>query len=418
MTEAGMTADGGRRRVVVTGIGLHTPLGDAFEQVFDRIVANATGVVPMPEWAEIDELHTRVGAPVPDFDGKHIPRKIRRTMGRIATLSASAAEQAVRNAGLEPDQLQNGRTAIIVGSTAGSGSAEAEFWNHVLNRKSARGIKSTLFFQGMAHTCAANVALHLGINGELYATNSACSSSNQAIGLAAARIRNGGCDVALAGGAEELHVSGAVIFGALGAATANFNDRHELTPRPFDKDRDGIVVGEGAGIFVLEALEHAQARNAPILAEVLGHGTTCDAYHIASPSPDGMKAAIRVCLDDAGVEPSAVEYINAHATGTTTGDASEAEALYDLFGDAVPVSSSKGHLGHTLGACGVIESAVCVQAMRSGILPGTRNLDTPDVAPIHLLREPENRAVSRVLKTNFAFGGVNSVLLFGRADDI
>lgn len=418
MTEAGMTADGGRRRVVVTGIGLHTPLGDAFEQVFDRIVANETGVVPMPEWAEIDELHTRVGAPVPNFDGKHIPRKVRRTMGRIATLSASAAEQAVKNAGLEPSQLQDGRTAIIVGSTAGSGSAEADFWDHVLNRKSARGIKSTLFFRGMAHTCAANVALHLGINGELYATNSACSSSNQAIGLAASRIRTGHCEVALAGGAEELHVSGAVIFGALGAATANFNDRHELTPRPFDKDRDGIVIGEGAGIFVLEALEHALARNAPILAEVLGHGTTCDAYHIASPSPDGMKAAIRVCLDDAGVEPSAVEYINAHATGTTTGDASEAEALHDLFGDTVPVSSSKGHLGHTLGACGVIESAVCVQAMRSGILPATRNLDEPDVAPIHLLREPENRAVSRVLKTNFAFGGVNSVLLFGRADDI
>ncbi len=413
-----MGESAGRRRVVVTGIGLHTPLGDGVEHVFDRILANHTGVVPMPEWAEIDELHTRVGAPVPDFDGKHIPRKVRRTMGRVATLSASAAEQALKHARLETGELQDGRTAVIVGSTAGSGQAEADFWDHLLNRKSARGIKSTLFFRGMAHTCAANVALHLGINGELYATNSACSSSNQAIGLAASRIREGRCDVALAGGAEELHVSGAVIFGALGAATANFNDRHELTPRPFDKDRDGIVVGEGAGIFVLESLEHALARNAPILAEVLGHGTTCDAYHIASPSPNGMKAAIRACLQDAGAEPGDVQYINAHATGTTTGDASEAEALHDLFGENVPVSSSKGHLGHTLGACGVIEAAMSVQALRTGTLPGTRNLDEPDVAPVHLLREPENRAVQRVLKTNFAFGGVNSVLLFGHADHI
>ncbi|MEZ4317040.1 MAG: beta-ketoacyl-[acyl-carrier-protein] synthase family protein [Myxococcota bacterium] len=406
------------RRVVVTGIGLHTPLGDDPGEVFDNILANRTGVVPMPEWSEIEELGTAVGAPVKGFDGKHIPRKVRRTMGRISVMSASAAEAAVKAAGLAPEDLQDGRTAVVVGSTAGSGSAEAEFWEHILNQKSARGLKSTLFFQGMAHTCAANVALHLGINGELFATNSACSSSNQAIGLAASRIRHGYCDTALAGGAEELHVSGAVIFGALGAATTTYNDRHDLTPRPFDARRDGIVVGEGAGIFVLEDLERAKARNAPILAEVLGHGTTCDAVHIASPAPEGMVQAIHRCLQDAGIGPGEVDYINAHATGTVAGDAAEADALYGIFGDRVPVSSSKGHLGHTLGACGVIEAAVSIMALQRQIVPGTRNLEEPDVAPIHLVRSAEPRPLRRVLKTNFAFGGVNSVLLFGSAQEV
>jgi len=406
------------KRVVVTGIGLHTPLGDELGEVFDGLLADRTGVVPMPEWSGIDELSTAVGAPVPGFDGKHIPRKVRRTMGKVAVLSASAAERAMLHAGLSPEQLCDGRTAVIVGSTAGSGSAQADFWDHVLNKRSARGLKATIFFQGMAHTCAANVALHLGINGEIFATNSACSSSSQAIGLAASRIRRGECEIAFAGGAEELHVSGAVIFDSLGAATSAYNNRHELTPRPFDSARDGIVVGEGAGIFVLEELDHARARGATILAEVLGHGTTCDAVHIASPAPQGMTAAIGRCLSDAGVGTDAVDYINAHATGTRAGDEAEAIALHGLFGDRVPVSSSKGHLGHTLGACGVIESAICVEALRRQVLPGTRNLEEPDVAPIQLLRRAEARPVQRVLNTNFAFGGVNSVLLFGSAQGV
>jgi 3-oxoacyl-[acyl-carrier-protein] synthase II len=337
-------------------------------------------------------------------------------MGRVSLLAASAAERAVADAGLVAADLVPDRTSIVVGSTAGSPAAEMEFWGRLGGARSARGVKGTLFFQAMSHTCAANGALHLGVRGEVLATNSACASSNQAIGMAAHRIRFGQADVALAGGAEELHESGGVVFDSLGAASRGFNDAPEATPRPFDARRDGIVVGEGAGIFVLEARDHALARGARILGEIVGFGTSCDAFHMSTGTPEGMAAAIRRCLHDAGRDPAVVDYVNAHATGTTVGDAAEAEALYAVFGERVPVSSSKGHLGHTLGACGALESAVVLEAFRRGILPGTRNLDDPDVAPIQLLRGHRPHAAAHVLKTNFAFGGVNSVLLFAHPD--
>lgn len=402
------------RRVVVTGIGMHTPLGDGREAVFDAILHGRSGVVPMPAWSALADMPTVLGGVVPGFDGQAIPRRLRRTMGRVGLLAASAAALAVEDAALDPGVLESPRTGLVVGSTSGSASAEHEFFEHLVRTGSARGIKSTLFFQGMSHTCAANIALSLGIRGELFATNAACASSSQAIGLAAQRIRHGMCDTALAGGAEELHLSAPVVFGALGAATPSTDPSR--SPRPFDRERDGIVVAEGAAILVLEAREVALARGARVLGEVLGFGTTCDAVHMASPVPDGMEAAIRRCLADASRDPSHVGYVNAHATGTPSGDASEASALHGVFGEAVPVSSSKGHLGHTLGACGSIESAVCLEALRRGVLPGTRNLDDPDVAPIQLLREPMERPVEVALNTNFAFGGVNSALLFARAD--
>lgn len=404
-------------RVVITGIGVHAPLGDDPDTIFEAILAGRNGVVPMPAWAEIEDLTTAVGAAVPGFDGRHLPRKVRRTMGRIAQMAASAAQRAATHAHLDEELLTGGRTSVVVGSTGGSARAEADFWGDILQKGSARGIRSTLFFQAMAHTAAANVALLLGCTGELLSTNAACASSSQAIGVGAERIRLGKADVVLAGGAEELHVSGGAIFGSLQAATAQTDT--DATPRPFDAGRDGIVVGEGAGIVVLERLEHARMRGVPILGEVLGYGTSCDARHMAAADPAGMIAAVERCLEDAAhVEPDAVargiDYINAHATGTRTGDAAEASALHELFGDGIPVSSTKGHLGHTLGACGVIESIVCLEAMRRGIIPPTRNLVTPDVAPLQLPTEPVERELRTVLNTNFAFGGVNSVLLLGR----
>ena len=406
------------RRVVITGIGLHTALGHDLTTFFDGLLEDRSGSVYMPDWAKLDDVPTLIGAPVADFDGSSIPRKVRRTMGRVGMLAASAAELAMLDAGLTGEGVsEGGRAAVIVGSTAGSSSTEYDFFKHLVRTNTARGLKSTLFFQAMAHTCAANVALHLGIRGELFSTNSACSSSNQSIGLAAQRIRDGYVDVAVAGGAEELTLTGAVIFGSLGAATSSYNDRPLETARPFDRDRDGIVVGEGAGIFVLEEREQAIARGARIHAEVLGSATVCDAHHMAEPDAAGMVATIERCLRDAGREAASVGYVNAHATGTRAGDASEATALLRVFGDKVPVSSSKGHTGHTLGACGAIETAACIGAMQRGVLPGTRNLVNPDVDPIHLLRGPLERRVRTVLNTNFAFGGVNAALLLGAAED-
>lgn len=398
------------RRVVVTGMGLRTPLGSQPAAMFEALLADRTGVVEQPRWAEIADLNASLGAPVTGFDEQVIPRKFRRTMGRVAQLAVASAIDAVAASGLPPETVASDRTAVVTGSTVGSPAAEEAFWSNLLEKRSARGIRSTLFFHGMSHTCAANVALMLGIRGEVLSTNAACASSAQAIGVAADRIRAGRVEIALAGGAEELHVASAVVFQALGAISPGSDPR--TSPRPFDRSRDGIVVGEGGGMVVLEEREHALRRGAPILGELLGFGTSCDAENMANPEPEGMISAIRACLRDAG-NPGPVDYVNAHATGTRAGDAAEAHALLSTVGDGVPVSSSKGHLGHLLGACGVVEAIVCLEAMRTGTAPGTRNLVDPDADGLRVLREPLRTPLRRVLTTSFAFGGVNAVLLFG-----
>jgi 3-oxoacyl-[acyl-carrier-protein] synthase II len=398
------------KRVVITGMGLRTPLGAEAATMFGAILEGRSGVRPQPGWAEVADLGASLGASVEDFDEQVIPRKYRRTMGRLAQMAVASALDAVAMSGLPADVVASERTAVIAGSTVGSPNAEEVFWRHLLEHRSARGMRSTLFFHGMSHTISANVALMLGARGEVMATNSACASSTQAIGVAADRIRMGRAEVALAGGGEELHVASAVVFQSLGAVSASASP--DEAPRPFDRARNGIVVGEGAAMLVLEEREHALARGAPIFGEVLGFGTTCDAEHMANPDPAGMMGAIRACLRDAGEVPS-IDYVNAHATGTTAGDAAEAQAILELCGDRVPVSSSKGHLGHLLGGCGVVEAIVCLEAMRAGVAPPTRNLTDPDVAPIRLVREPERAPLRRCLSTSFAFGGVNAVLLLG-----
>ena len=400
--------------VVVTGIGLRSPLGASPAALFDALLEGRSAVQNMPGWAEdIEELHCHIGAPVSGFDGKELPRKYRRSMGRVAMFAVVSAADAVANAGLDEATVQHPRTGVVCGSTLGSAAADAEFWRKYHMDRTARGLKTTLFFQVMAHTCATNVAMYLGITGESLSTNAACASATQAIGTALDRIRIGRADRILCGGADELHVSAAMTFDSMQGASRGFNDRPSDAPRPFDARRDGIVVGEGGGMLVLEREDLALERGAKPLARVLGYGGTSDAVNMASPAPGGMEKAIRLALEDAGVTADEVDYVNAHATGTPVGDAAEAEALYRVFGDRVPVSSAKGHLGHLLGACGAIEAAICIEAMRRGVVPPTRNLESPDVAPLWLPTEPVERPVRCVLNTNFAFGGVNTALVLG-----
>ncbi len=405
-----------RGSAAITGMGVRSPLGGTAGELFDALLAGRSGVRTFDDWDRIADLGTRVGAPVPDFDPRRIPRKHRRTMGRCAMFGVVAAEDAARAAGLADGLLRSGRVAAAIGSTVGSTAAEEAFWREVIETGSARGIRSTHFLQVMSHTVAANVAMYLGLSGPMIATNAACASSNQAIGAGLGLVRNGDADAVLAGGADELHVMAALVFDVMGGASASFNDRPEATPRPFDRDRDGIVVGEGAGILVIEDEAHARARGASPIARVLGYGATSDAVNMAHPAPEGMARAVRLALEDAGVAPEDVDWVCAHATGTPVGDAAEAEALYGIFGDRVPVSSLKGHLGHTLGACGGIEAVAAVEAMRRGVVPGTRNLEHPDVAPLWLPSEPVERPVEVVVSTNFAFGGVNTAVVLGRAE--
>ncbi len=402
------------RRVVITGLGLRSALGDTPGALFQALLEKRSATRYLEQWRSVEELQSLVGAPLPEFKERSIPRKFRRSMGRVAMYSVASAIDAVRQAQLDDATLKGGRVGACIGSTMGSNQAEEDFWRHVAQTNSTYGIKAPHFLKVMSHTCATNVAMYLGLTGEALATNAACASSNQAMGAALDRIRLGRADAVLAGGADELHVAAAIVFDVMGGGSRAYNDRPQHTPRPFDRGRDGIVVGEGGGVLVLEALDNARARGVPILAEVLGYGGSSDAVNMAHPAPGGMETAMRLAIQDAGIEPGDIDYVCAHATGTPIGDAAEAEALHRIFGSDVPVSSLKGHLGHSLGACGALEAIACIEAMHQGMVPPTRNLDQPDVAPLWLPTEPVGRPLRRVLSTNFAFGGVNSALVLGR----
>lgn len=403
------------RRVVVTGMGLVSPLGHDLETVEAGLRASRTGVRLMPEWDAVDGMRTRVSAPVAaGLDPKVIPRKFRRAMGPQAVYAALAARAAVDHAGLDPATLANGRSGVACSSTMGSAERQYAYYDHIIGKQTVGGLKGTAFFTVMGHTCAANLAVYLGVTGRVMAPMSACTSASQSIGAGFEAIRYGMQDVMVCGGADEAHFTAAATFDTVGGTSCGFHDSPERTPRPFDLDRDGLVVGEGAGILVLEALEHARARGATPLAEVVGYATTCDGSHVSQPQRDGMVRSIQLALADAGVAAADVGYINAHATATPVGDPVEAAAMREVFGDGVPVSSTKGHTGHTLGACGAIESVFTILMMRGGFLAATRNLERVDPACDGLQHVPAvvDRQVAVALNNNFAFGGVNTSLVF------
>jgi 3-oxoacyl-[acyl-carrier-protein] synthase II len=265
----------------------------------------------------------------------------------------------------------------------------------------------------MSHTVAAHIALAYGVTGSVISPSCACAASNQAVGLGADLIKLGRADVVIAGGADELSVLSAATFDVVRAGCRGHEDAPHTRPAPFDKSRDGVVVGEGAAIVILEDLEHALARGAPILAEILGYGESCDATHMSSPEAAGMVAAMERALADAGLTPADIDYVCAHATGTEMGDAAEAEATLRCFGADTPVSSLKGHFGHMLAACGATELILCIEAIRRSVVPPTLNLHDPGVAAIHLPRVPLPRELRRVVSNNFAFGGINASLVIG-----
>ena len=354
-----------------------------------------------------------MGATAELKDEKRIPRQQRRSMGRMSLFAAQAAQDALADAGLEGAAAASGRMGCIIGSTTGSPLATFDYYANILG-PGIRANKGTAFLQIMSHTAAANVALAHGIIGRVWGTSAACASGSQGIGLAYDTVKAGSQDVMICGGAEETHFTAAATFDLVGAASTGFNDRPEMTPRPFDKARDGMVVGEGAGILILERLEHAVARGAKIHAEVVGFATTCDAEHLTSPDVAGMAFCMREALVSAGIAATEVDYVNAHATGTVLGDATEAKATADVFGDRVPFSSTKGYTGHTLGGCGGIESIFVILMMQHGFVAPNRNLENIDPAcqGPWLVTEPLTRRLRIAMNNNFAFGGINTSLIF------
>jgi 3-oxoacyl-[acyl-carrier-protein] synthase II len=403
-----------RRRVVVTGVGAVTPIGNGLEPAWQALRENKSGVVRQEEWASINGLSTHLAAPVA-IDMSAQRRKDVRTMGRVGRLSVVATDEAIADSGLTADELRSGQLGLAYGSTHGSTTELEAFCLKLFGEGGLARVSATSYLKFMSNTCAANLGILYGIRGQLLSTCSACVSASQAIGQGFEAIRSGQQEVMICGGAEELHYLHVAVF-ALLYATSTRNHEPDLTPRPFDLERDGLVVGEGASTLVLEEHERAVRRGAKIYGEVLGYGTNCDGTHITAPSIDGMAGAMELALADASLRAADIDYVNAHATGTRRGDVCESVATLRILGDRVPISSTKGHTGHTLGACGGIEAMFCLAALRDGFIPPNRNLGEvdPECSGLDYVREGRAARLSRVMNNNFAFGGVNTSLIFGR----
>jgi len=407
------------RRVVITGAGVVSPLGRTVDAMCGAMEAGATAIRRMPEW-EGTGLRCLLGAPVEMAGERDIPRDARRSMGRMGIFSVQAAQQALADAGIAPGLVQSGRLGCAIGSTIGSTGSIAEIYGTYAKAGTMDSLVPTKFFHVLSNTAVMSVVNTLGITGWMQAPCGACASGAAAAGEAFDVIRHGRQDVMLAGGAEELHTTATGMFDLLNGTCAARNDRPETASRPFDRDRDGLVCGEGAGVLVLEELEHAKARGARIYAEVRGFSISASGLHVSQSSNAGMIRCITGALADARAAAGDVEYVNAHATGTPQGDCEEAEAIQKLFGDKPPVSSLKGYLGHTLGAAGALELIATLRMMEKGVLYPTRNLDNvaDDCGGIYHLTQFEERRPGIVLKNSFGFGGVNCALVLARNEGI
>ena len=405
-----------KRRVVITGMAGVTALGNDAESIFNQLQQQKTAIRTMVEWQDIEGLNTQLGAPILDFKlPSNFTRKQTRSMGRVAQLAAMATEQALIDAKLHgnPELISGGRLGIAYGSCSGSTYSLADLVR-IRTERTLKNVTATTYIKAMSHTCAVNIALLFEIKGRVIPTSSACTSGSQAIGYAYESIQHGYQDRMIAGGAEELCASQVAIFDTL-YATSQKNKQPEITPRPFDKDRDGLVLGEGASTLILESLDHALARGAPIYAEIVGYGTNCDATHVTQPSAKTMQTAIELALLDANLKATEIDYVNLHGTATDRGDIAESHATHAVFGKTILASSLKGYFGHTLGACGALEAWLSIAMMNQGLLFPTINLDTvdPNCAALgYIQSQPIAHDCQYSMSNNFAFGGINTSLIF------
>ncbi len=422
------------RRVVITGLGMVSPLACGVEESWRRLIAGESGAGPITHF-DARHLPCRIACEIPLGDGADgsynpddwVTPKDRRKIDRFITYALTAAEQAVRDSGWRPDEPeQQERTGVMIGSGIGGIETIADT-AVTLKEKGARRVSPFFIPAALINLASGHVSIRYGFKGPNHAVVTACSTGAHAIGDAARLIALGDAEVMLAGGAEspvgELSVAG---FSACKALSTGYNDTPEKASRPYDRGRDGFVMGEGAGVVVLEELEHARARGAKIYAEWLGYGMSGDAYHITAPHPEGDGAfrSMRAALRSARLEPEAVDYINAHGTSTPMGDELELRAVERLLGSngaaRVTMSSTKSSTGHLLGAAGAIEAIFSILAMRDNVAPPTLNLEDPsietaiDLAPL----KKREREIGVVLSNSFGFGGTNASIVFGPPPEI
>ncbi|WP_296321466.1 beta-ketoacyl-ACP synthase [Treponema sp. UBA3813] len=404
------------RRVVVTGGGIISALGNDWPTVLKNLKAKKNFVKYMHEWDEKYPLmNTRLCCPVDfEIDKEKYSRKAIRGMGRVAQMALVATDTALEDAGmLGNEEITQGMTGIAYGSSIGSVDPLMEMYSMLVTNDTSK-VGSTTYIKAMPQTCACNLEVYYHLTGRIITTNTACTSGSQSIGYAYEAIKYGKQDMMIAGGAEEFCTMDTATFDTL-FSTSTKNDTPELTPSAYDKNRDGLVLGEGAGTLFLEEYEHAKKRGAKIYAEIVGFGTTTDGTHITSPNRPTIAHALQLALDDADLSPDQIGYINTHGTGTTAGDITETGATYDVFKRAIPVSTVKNYIGHTLGACGAIESWLTIQMMNEGWFLPNLNLKEidPECAPLdYIMGDGRKIDCEYVMNNNFAFGGINTSLIF------
>ncbi|EHJ9980012.1 beta-ketoacyl-ACP synthase [Vibrio parahaemolyticus] len=402
------------RRVVVTGMSGVTAFGNDWQSVEPKLRDCQNATQYMPSYEQYEGLNTKLAAPILDFElPKHYKRKQVRGMGRVSKLATVATENALSQAGLiGNDVLTNGQTGIAYGSSTGSTDAIGAF-GVMLNEKTTKAITATTYVQMMPHTTAVNVGLFFGLKGRVIPTSSACTSGSQAIGYAYEAIKHGYQTVMVAGGAEELCPTESAVFDTL-FATSLKNGDPKSTPRPYDSDRDGLVIGEGAGTLVLEEYEHAVARGAKIYAEIIGFASNCDAAHVTQPQMETMQICMEMAMQNAGITAEKIDYVSAHGTATDRGDIAESNATANALGK-VPISSLKSYFGHTLGACGAIEAWLGLEMMHTGWFNPTLNLENLDEQCgdlDYIAGQGRELDVKYLMSNNFAFGGINTSIIF------
>jgi 3-oxoacyl-[acyl-carrier-protein] synthase-1 len=402
------------KRVVVTGMGIVSSIGNSAQEVLASLREAKSGIVKAETYAELGFRCQVHGAPKLDWEGM-IDRKIRRFMGAGAAWNYLAMEQAIRDAGLEESDISNERTGLIMGSGGPSTKAIVQAAD-TTREKGPKKVGPFEVPKAMSSTNSATLATPYRIKGVSYSISSACSTSAHCIGNAGELIQLGKQDIVFAGGGEELDWTLSVLFDAMNAMSSDFNDRPETASRAYDVNRDGFVIAGGAGVVVLEELEHARARGARIYGELVGYGATSDGYDMVQPSGEGAVRCMRMALQNV----DGIDYINPHATSTPIGDLKEIEAIREVFGDkSPPISATKSLTGHSLGAAGAQEAIYSLLMMNNGFICESANIETldPEFADMPIVRKrQDNVDINRVMSNSFGFGGTNATLVFQRHD--
>ncbi len=404
-----------KRRVVITGMGIASPLGSTIESAYERLKTYENCIRHWEKLDEFERLNTSLGAMVSGFKiPEHFTRKITRTMGNVSVMAVATAEEALKDAGLSGSSCIS-NAGVSYGSSIGSLDAVLDFYSMCIDKK-VKLLNSGSYIKMMPQTTAVNISLYFKTHGRLIPASTACTSGSMSIGYAYEAIKDGYQDIMIAGGAEEIHPTQVGVFDTL-YATSSKNNTPKLTPSPFDKDRDGLVIGEGAGTVILEEYERARARGAKIYAEIAGFATNTDGTHITNPNKEMMAEVMRKSLENAGLKAQDIGYVNAHGTGTINGDIAESLATEEVFGNKIPISSIKSYTGHTLGACGAIEAILGIEMMNNNWFPPTLNLKNIDEQCgklDYIMNEGRKIDCGYIMTNNFAFGGINTSIILKR----